>query len=112
VGLEPGADPATGDLKVLNQTGAVLDVRLQGIPDDAGLDRALWISVTGPNAEELYRGDLEGFRHWTTTAVAFEPGQWRSFHVEVWLPADTPAGYAGRMTQVDLGFKVGVEAAQ
>ena len=110
VGLEPGSDPATGDLNVLNQTGAVLGVRLRGIPADAELDRSLWISVTGPDDEELYRGNLEGFRDWTEHGVTFAPGEWRSFHFEAWLPAETPAGFAGRMTQVDLGFELHVEA--
>jgi hypothetical protein len=110
VGMEPGADPVAGDLEVLNQTGVVLDVRLRGIPDGAGLDRSLWISLTGPDGEELYRGPLGGFRDWTASAIAFHPGEWRSFHIEAWLPADTEPGFAGRMAQVDLGFKVRVEA--
>ncbi|MGZ5299628.1 MAG: hypothetical protein ACXWDU_08120, partial [Actinomycetota bacterium] len=32
-GLTPGADPVTGTLQVLNQTGSVLDVYLRGIAD-------------------------------------------------------------------------------
>ena len=110
VGLEPGTDPATGDLQILNQTGSILDVHVRGIPDNAGLDRSLWISVTGPGGRVLYSGTLGGFRGWTSPGVTFHPGEWRGFRIATWLPSGTSAGFAGRMTQVDLGFEVRVEA--
>ena len=74
-GLTPASDPATGSFQVMNQTGSVLDVRLHGIPDAPGLDRTLWISVTGPDDETIYRGSLGGFRDWTTSSVTLASGR-------------------------------------
>jgi hypothetical protein len=103
-GLTPASDHVTGDVQVLNQTGSVLDVHLRGMPDSAGLDHTLWISVTGPDGEEIYRGALGGFRDWSTGGVTIHPGGWNSFHFEAWIPGDVGPGYAGHVTQVDLGF--------
>jgi hypothetical protein len=105
-GLTPASDPATGSVEVLNQTGVVLDVHLRGIPDTPGLDRTLWISVTGPDDEQIYRGELGGFRDWSARGVALRPGEWGAFHFEAWVPGDVGPGYAGHVAQVDLGFRV------
>lgn len=104
-GLTPGSEPATGAVQVLNQTGSTLDVRLRGIPDSAGLDRVLWISVTGPQDDTIYRGTLGGFRDWSTVVV-FPSGAWRALRFEAWIPAGAGPAYAGRIAQVDLGFDV------
>jgi hypothetical protein len=103
-GLTPASDPASGAVQVLNQTGNALDVHLRGIPDTPGLDRTLWISVTGPGDEEVYRGALGGFRDWSTVGVTLRPGEWRTFRFEAWVPGDVGPGYVGRMAQVDVGF--------
>ena len=104
-GLTPASDHATGSFQVMNQTGTILDVRLRGIPDAPGLDRTLWISVTGPDDEEIYRGSLGGFRDWTATGVTLRPGEWRTLRFEAWVPGDVGPGYAGHMAQIDLGFR-------
>ena len=90
---------------MLNQTGSVLDVHLRGIPDSPGLDRTLWISVTGPDDQEIYRGALGGFRDWSA-GVEMRPGEWGTFHLQAWVPDDVGPGYAGHVAQVDLGFLV------
>lgn len=105
-GLTPASDPVTGALQVLNQTGSELDVHLRGIADAPSLDRTLWISVTGPDGEEVYRGALGGFRDWSSVDVTLRPGRWRTFRIEAWVPGDVGPGYVGRMVQVDLGFRV------
>ncbi|MGZ8652425.1 MAG: hypothetical protein ACXWX5_09665 [Actinomycetota bacterium] len=105
-GLTPASDPVSGALQVMNQTGTVLDVHLRGLADAPGLNRTLWISVTGPGDEEVYRGALEGFRDWSAVGVTLRPGAWRTFRFEAWVPGDVGPGYAGRMAQVDLGFRV------
>ncbi len=105
-GLTPASDPVGGAVQVLNQTGTVLDVRLRGIADVPGLGRMLWISVTGPHGEEVYLGALEGFRDWSAVGVTLRPGAWRTFRFEAWVPGGVGPGYAGRMAQVDLGFRV------
>lgn len=103
-GLTPASDPVTGTVQLLNQTGSVLLVRLRGVADAPGLDRTMWISVTGPDDEEVYRGALGGFRDWSGVGVTLRPGTWRTFRFEAWVPGDVGAGYLGRMAQVDLGF--------
>jgi hypothetical protein len=104
-GLTPATEHATGSFQMTNQTGSMLDVHLRGIPDAAGLDHTLWISVTGPDDEEIYRGGLGGFRDWTATAVTLRPGQSRTIELEAWVPVDVGPGYVGHMAQVDLGFR-------
>ena len=104
-GLTPASDHATGSFRVMNQTGSVLDVRLHGIPDAAGLDRTLWISVTGPDGETIYRGSLSGFRAWTTSSITLRPGEWQALSFEAWIPGDAGPGYAGHMAEIDLGFR-------
>jgi hypothetical protein len=89
----------------------VLDVRLHGIPDAAGLDRTLWISVTGPDDETIYRGSLGGFRNWTAESITLRPGEWRTLSFEAWIPGDAGPGYVGHMAQIDLGFRSTVRDA-
>jgi hypothetical protein len=110
-GLTPASDHVTGSVQMLDQTGSALDVRLRGIPDSAGLDHTLWISVTGPNDEQIYRGALGGFRDWSTVGVTLQPGGWNTFRFEVWIPGDVGPGYAGHLAQVDLGFLAKPEAS-
>ena len=89
---------------MLNQTGSVLDLHLRGIPDAPGLNRTLWISVTGPDNELVYRGTLGGFRAWSANGVSLPPGNWGTFRFEAWVPDDVGPGYVGHVAQVDLGF--------
>ena len=107
--LTPATDAATGAVQILNQTAGPVSVHLRGIPDTAALDRTLWVLVTGPDGEELYRGPLDGFRGWTVAAITLEPGAWRSIALEAWVHDDVGSGYAGRIAQVDLGFEVTTE---
>ena len=107
--LTPATDAATGAVQLLNQTASPLNVQLRGIPDTPALDRVLWVLVTGPSGEELYRGPLDGFRYWTAAAITLEPGAWRSIALEAWVPDDVGLGYAGRIAQIDLGFEVSSE---
>jgi hypothetical protein len=108
-GLTPATDAVTGAVQLLNQTASRVSVRLRGVPDTPALDRTLWVLVTGPNGETLYRGSLDGFRDWTTAAITLEPGEWRSIALEAWIPDDVGPGYAGRIAQIDLGFEVSSE---
>ncbi len=109
-GLTPASDPAKGTVEVLNQTGSVLRVYVRGIPDTPGLDRTLWISVRGADDEEIYRGALGGFRHWSAVGVTIQPGEWHTFAFEAWVPGDVGPGYAGKISQVDLGFLTRVKS--
>jgi hypothetical protein len=110
-GMTPASEHATGSFQVMNQTGSVLAVSLRGIPDAAGLDRTLWISVTGPDDETIYRGSLGGFRDWTTSSFTLRPGEWRTLGLEAWVPGDVGPGYVGHMAQIDLGFRSTVKDA-
>jgi hypothetical protein len=110
-GMTPASDHATGSFQVMNQTGSVLDVRLRGIPDAPGLDHTLWLSVTGPDDEPVYRGSLGGFRDWTSSSVTLRPGEWRTLTFEAWIPGDAGPGYVGHMAQIDLGFRSTAESA-
>ena len=104
--LTPASDPATGRFTILDQTMFPLNVRVRGIPDMPGLDGTLWVALTGPDDEQLFRGSLADFRDWTEDPILLEPGVWSTFGLEAWIPGDVGPGYLGRMIQVDLGFRV------
>lgn len=104
--LTPASDPATGQFTILDQTMFPLNVRVRGIPDMPGLDGTLWVALTGPDDEELFRGSLSDFRDWTDDPVLLKPGVWNTFGLKAWIAGDVGSGYAGRMVQVDLGFRV------
>lgn len=101
--LTPTSDAASGSVQLLNQTATTVGVRLHGEPDGHALDHLLWLEVTDPAGDTLYRGPLDGFRAWTEP-VDLEPGAWRSFGLRAWLAADAGPGYVGRVVQIDLGF--------
>jgi hypothetical protein len=105
-GLTPASDHVTGQFQIMDQTMFALRLRLRGIPDTPGLDHTLLVSLSGPDGEHLFRGTLGDFRDWTEKGVTLEPGIWRTFGLEAWIPGDAGPGYLGRMVQVDLGFNV------
>jgi hypothetical protein len=109
--LTPASDPATGQFTILDQTMFPLNVRMHGVPDMPGLDGTLWVVLTGPDDEQLFRGSLADFRDWTEDPVLLEPGVWSTFGLKAWIPGDVGPGYAGRMIQVDLGFRVSKAAS-
>ena len=105
-GLTPASNHATGRFQIMDQTMFPLRLHLRGIPDTPGLDHTLWVSLSGPDGEQLFRGALGDFRDRTENGVTLEPGVWRTFDLEAWIPGDAGPGYVGRMVQVDLGFSV------
>jgi glycosyltransferase involved in cell wall biosynthesis len=109
--MTPASDPATGQFTILDQTMFPLNVRVRGVPDMAGLDGTLWVELTGPDDQQLFRGSLADFRDWTEDPVLLEPGVWSTFGLHAWIPGDVGPGYAGRMVQVDLGFRVSKAAS-
>jgi hypothetical protein len=74
--LTPASDPSTGQFTILDQTMFPLNVRVRGVPDMPGLDDTLWVELTGPDDQQLFRGSLAGFRDWTEEPVLLEPGVW------------------------------------
>jgi hypothetical protein len=110
--LTPTSDPATGQFTILDQTMFPLNVRVRGVPDMPGLDGTLWVELTGPDDQRLFRGSLADFRAWTDDPVLLEPGVWSTFGLRAWIPDDARPGYAGRMVQVDLGFRVSKAVSQ
>jgi hypothetical protein len=109
--MTPASDPATGRFTILDQTMFPLNVRVHGVPDMSGLDGTLWVELTGPDDQQLFRGSLADFRDWTEDPVLLEPGVWSTFGLQAWIPGDVGPGYAGRMVQVDLGFRVSKAAS-
>jgi hypothetical protein len=105
-GLTPASDPAIGQFTIFNQTMFALRLHLRGVPDTPGLDGTLWVELTGPDGEPLFRGSLGDFRDWTERSVVLRSGAWSTFDLKAWIPGDAGPGYAGRMVQVDLGFRV------
>jgi hypothetical protein len=105
-GLTPASDPAIGRFTILDQTMYPLRLQLRGVPDTPGLDGTLWVELTGPGGEQLFRGSLGDFRDWTQSSVTLRSGVWSTFDLKAWIPGDAGHGYEGRMVQVDLGFRV------
>jgi hypothetical protein len=109
--LTPASDPATGRFTILDQTMFPLNVLVHGVPDMSGLDGTLWVELTGPDDQQLFRGSLADFRNWTEDPVLLQPGVWSTFGLQAWIPGDVGPGYEGRMVQVDLGFRVSKAAS-
>ena len=110
-GLTPASDPVTGQFQILDQTMFALRLRLRGVPDTPDLDGTMWVELTGPAGEQLFRGSLGDFRDWTQRSIVLQPGRWDTFGLKAWIPGDAGPGYAGRMVQVDLGFRISKVAA-
>ena len=110
-GMTPASDPATGQFQILNQTMFALRLHVRGVPDTPGLDGTLWVELTGPAEQQLFRGPLGDFRDWdfrdwTESSVTLASGVWSTFGLKAWIPSGAGPGYEGRMVQVDLGFHV------
>jgi hypothetical protein len=105
-GMTPASAPATGRFQILDQTMFALRLHVRGVPDAPGLDATMWVELTGPDGEQIFRGSLGDFRDWSASSVILQPGVWTTFALKAWIPGDAGPGYAGRMVQVDLGFHV------
>jgi hypothetical protein len=105
--LTPASDPSTGRFTILDQTMFPLNVRVRGVPDMPGLDDTLWVELTGPDDQQLFRGSLAGFR--VDRGRCLNPAC-GTFGLRM-DPGAAGPGYAGRMVQVDLGFRVSKAAS-
>jgi hypothetical protein len=104
--MTPASDPAIGQFQILNQTMFALRLHVRGVPDTPGLDGTLWVELTGPDGQQLFRGSLGDFRDWTESSVTLASGVWSTFGLKAWIPGDAGPGYGGRMVQIGLGFHV------
>ena len=99
--LEPGGRAVEGDLKVRNQTGSELSVRLRALPSLRDLDDVLMIRVE-LEGDALFVGRLGDLRSWSDRAFRLARGERRAVRVQTWLPPDVTDGYQGRIADISL----------
>jgi hypothetical protein len=102
-GLRPMGPPATGTVKVRNQTGRVLAVRLRAQPDGPDLDGILQVEIS-TNGEVVFRGDLGRLHTWTGRLLLLRPGKGQSLTFRAWIPLGVNGGYVGRVDTVSVQF--------
>lgn len=105
-GMRPGPDAAGahGRLRIRNQTGTRLAVRLRALPSSGDLDQMLALRISS-RGTELYRGTLGGLRRWTRRPLGLAPGGERTLDLRAWLPASVGDGYRGRIEAVTLELR-------
>jgi len=105
-GLRPGpeADAPSGTIRVSNQTGTTLGIRMRGLPSGQDLDRLLWVRIDA-DGSELFRGPVGDLRSWTERAFTLASGERTTISVRTWLPPQVSSGYEGRIETVDLEFR-------
>lgn len=105
-GLRPGgeSDAPSGTLRVRNQTGVTLGVRMRGLPSSKDLDGLLWIEIEAAGSP-LFRGTVGDLRSWTDRAFTLDSGERTTISVRTWLPDTVTADYEGRIETLDLEFR-------
>jgi hypothetical protein len=98
--LRPGGKPATGTMKVRNQTGTTLSVELRALPNLDDLDDVLQLEITAKQGV-LFRGDLGDLRR-GAEPVTLRPGRSQSLYFQAWIPAQAPRGSEGDLASVGI----------
>lgn len=97
--MRPGSH-AGGYLRLRNQTGARLAVRLRALPSSTALDGLARVRVSA-DGHPIFDSTLQLLRQ-GTTAIGLGPGAVAKVHVVASIPADTETGYEGRRVEVRL----------
>jgi hypothetical protein len=98
--LRPGSR-AAATMRLRNQTGERLFVRLRARPDSTALDGTARVRLSGAG-RTLAAGTLESLRAGSAGAIALAPGAGAAVRVTAWIPADTETGYEGASVGVVL----------
>jgi hypothetical protein len=98
--MRPGSH-AGGALRLRNQTGAVLAVRLRARPSSTALDGTAHVRLVSRGAV-LADGTLQALRQGSAEAVRLQPGAAARVRVIAWIPAEVETGYEGRNVAVAL----------
>ena len=106
-GLVPGGPSAAGQVVVRNQTAARLGIAPAAIAPEGEADRSVWIGVTR-DGRTLASGPLTVMRDPRGPALTLAPGERARLRLYTWLPKDAPAGWAGRVAQVQVGWRAWV----
>jgi hypothetical protein len=98
--MRPGSR-ADGYLRLRNQTGEPLAVRLRAQPSSTALDGLARVRISA-GGHQIFDSTLQALRQGTTGAVRLEPGALAKVHVVASIPADTETGYEGRRVEVQM----------
>lgn len=100
-GLERG-DSRTGSFTLRNETGAAQSVRLRASANLRDADRSLRLRIEA-GSERVFDGPLGNLRRATATRPFVVPrAATRRVEVTALVPDSAPAGYAGRILDVQL----------
>lgn len=98
--LRPGAHVG-GELRLRNQTGEQLAVRLRAEPSSTALDGILRVRIEA-GGKSVFDSTLQALRQGTEDAIRLGPGRAAPLRVSAWIPATEATGYEGRYVDVLL----------
>ncbi len=98
--LQPGRPPARGSLRVRNQTGVPLDVRLRARPASGDLDDDARLRITAGTAM-IFDGTVGALRD-GSRRLTVPPGDWRRLRLAVSLAPSGSQSAEGRSDDVAL----------
>ncbi len=105
--LMPGTQPGEGSFKVRNITGSTLSIQVKATASHPDLNPLLWVEVDAGGVL-LYRGTLGDLSAWTSTSFSLASARGTHVTLKAWLPADSPAGWQGRVVAATLQFRATV----
>ncbi|HSS32757.1 MAG TPA: hypothetical protein VLL27_05705 [Solirubrobacterales bacterium] len=103
--MRPGSH-ADGYLRLRNQTGARLAVRLRALPSSTALDGLAQVRVSA-GGHQIFDSTLQLLRQ-GTAAIGLAPGTVVKVHIVASIPAETETGYEGRRVEVQLAPVEGI----
>ena len=104
--LEPGRarQPAVGSVKLHNQTGSDLALRVRAVPSISDLDDVLEVRISAIG-QDLFVGTLGRIRDWSSESVQIPSGETTALSVNAWIPSTATDGYQGRIADIAIEFR-------
>jgi hypothetical protein len=102
--LMPGRPPASGSLRIRNQTGSALAVGLRTSVDSTALDGLVRIRLS-VDGRPLVDTTVQGMGQ-RPVGLRLESGARARLDLEVWIPSDILSGYEGRLVNMTLAPQV------
>jgi hypothetical protein len=103
-GLTPGGRSAAGSVIVENQTAARIGLAPVVDAPETEADGSVWIAVTR-SGRTLANRPLALMRGAKRPAFSLAPHERARLRLHAWLPKRTPAGWEGRITRAQIGWR-------
>jgi hypothetical protein len=107
-GLIPGGRSAAGSVVLLNQTSSRLELAPVADAPEGEADRSVWIALTR-NDRTIVSAPLADMRKARGPVLALGPHERARLMLHAWRPKDAPAGWQGRVSQIQIGWRAWVD---